>query len=117
MTHAALSAVPSTLRIPLAARALGDAMFPAVAVGDAHAARMLAAMGDDGQQWLSDRPSVYGVLARTQRFRALARQFLAEHPGGHVVNLGCVNLVKDWKAAVGLTAVAKKPGSVETGVV
>lgn len=89
MTHAALSAVPSTLRIPLAARALGDAMFPAVAVGDAHAARMLAAMGDDGQQWLSDRPSVYGVLARTQRFRALARQFLAEHPGGHVVNLGC----------------------------
>ena len=31
-----LSAVPSTLRIPLAARASGDAMFPQVAVRDAY---------------------------------------------------------------------------------
>lgn len=45
---ASLPAVPSTLRIPLAARALGDALFPAVAVGDAQAARLLAALGDDG---------------------------------------------------------------------
>lgn len=89
MTDAVLSAVPSTLRIPLAARALGDAMFPQVAVGDAHAARMLETMGDSGHQWLRDRPSVYGVLARTQRFRALAQQFLADHAAGQVVNLGC----------------------------
>ncbi len=85
----AMSAVPSTLRIPLAARALGDAVFPAMAVGDAQAARMLAALGDDGTQWLRDRASVYGVLARTRRFRELAGAFLAEHPDGHVVNLGC----------------------------
>ncbi len=85
----ALSAVPSTLRIPLAARALGDALFPQVAVGDAHAARLLAALGDDGQQWLDDRASVYGVLARTRYFRALAAEFLAVRPKGHVVNLGC----------------------------
>lgn len=87
--YAALSAVPSTLRIPLAARALGDAMFPALALGDVHAARILTALGDDGTQWLRDRHSVYGVLARTQRFRALAAQFLQANPDGHVVNLGC----------------------------
>lgn len=84
-----LPAVPSTLRIPLAARALGDALFPAVAVGDAQAARLLAALGDDGSQWLEDRASVYGVLARTRYFRTLARQFLRAHPGAQVVNLGC----------------------------
>jgi O-methyltransferase involved in polyketide biosynthesis len=87
--NAVLSAVPSTLRIPLAVRAFGDAMFPAVAVGDVHAAAMLAALGDDGAQWLRNRGSVYGVLARTRRFRELAAAFLARHPAGHVVNLGC----------------------------
>jgi O-methyltransferase involved in polyketide biosynthesis len=87
--YAALSAVPSTLRIPLAARAFGDAMFPALALGDAHAARILKALGDDGLEWLRDRHSVYGVLARTQRFRALAAQFLQARPDGHIVNLGC----------------------------
>lgn len=86
---ASLPAVPSTLRIPLAARALGDALFPAVAVGDAQAARLLAALGDDGSQWLQDRASVYGVLARTRYLRSLARQFLQAHPGARVVNLGC----------------------------
>ena len=87
--HAPLSAVPSTLRIPLAARAFGDAMFPALALGDAHAARILKALGDDGLEWLRDRHSVYGVLARTQRFRSLAAQFLQVHADAHVVNLGC----------------------------
>jgi O-methyltransferase involved in polyketide biosynthesis len=87
--YAALSAVPSTLRIPLAARAFGDAMFPALALGDAHAARILKALGDDGLECLRDRHSVYGVLVRTQRFRALAAQFLQVHPDAHVVNLGC----------------------------
>lgn len=86
---AGLSAVPSTLRIPLAARAFGDALFPRVAVGDAHAASALAAMGDDGRQWLQDLPTVYGILARTRRFRRLAAEFLASRPDGHVVNLGC----------------------------
>lgn len=86
---AALPAVPSTLLIPLAARALGDALFPAVAVGDAQAARLLAALGDDGSRWLQDRASVYGVLARTRYLRTLAQRFLQAHPGAQVVNLGC----------------------------
>ena len=39
----ALEAIPSTLRIPLAGRALGDRMFPQMAVHDRYAAATLAA--------------------------------------------------------------------------
>lgn len=84
-----LSAIPSTLRIPLAARALGDALFPELAVDDHHAVETLRNMGDDGRLWLQDRQSVYGVLARTRWFRDQARAFLANSPSAHVVNLGC----------------------------
>ncbi len=84
-----LSAVPSTLRIPLAARAFGDAMFPRMAIGDASAARLLATLEDQAPPLPRDRATVYGVLARTRCFRALARDFLQANPGGHVVNLGC----------------------------
>jgi O-methyltransferase involved in polyketide biosynthesis len=86
---APLSDVSETLRIPLAARALGDRLFPGMAVHDAHAARTLAQLGDDGSQWLRDRQSVYGMLARTRCFRGLAQDFLQRFPQGHVVNLGC----------------------------
>ncbi|UJJ32313.1 class I SAM-dependent methyltransferase [Halopseudomonas maritima] len=84
-----LAAVPSTLRIPLAARALGGTLFPQMAVEDRHAAAALARLGDDGQQWLKDPQSVYGTLARTQRFRDQARDFVAAHPSAHIANLGC----------------------------
>lgn len=84
-----LSAVPSTLRIPLAARALGGTLFPQMAVEDRYAADALARMGDDGQQWLRDRQSVYGTLGRTRRFRDQAQEFVAHHPDAHVCNLGC----------------------------
>lgn len=85
----ALEPVPSTLRIPLAARALGDAMFPEVAVGDAHAVAAFEALGEDPQPWLDDAASVYGVLARTLVFRSLAHEFFRRHPEGQGVNLGC----------------------------
>lgn len=89
-THSTtLSAVPSTLRIPLAARAQGASLFPQMAVDDQYAAKALAHLGDDGQQWLHDRQSVYGILARTRRFRDQARDFVARHPDAHIVNLGC----------------------------
>ncbi len=85
----AWSEVSSTLRIPLAARALGDALFPQMAVGDAYAGTMLAALGDDGAQWLHDLHGIYGCLARTKRFRALAADFLAQYPSAYIANLGC----------------------------
>lgn len=86
---AALSKVSSTLRIPLAARALGDVMFPRLAVGDAHAAAALAGLGDDGRAWVRDRMVVWGILKRTRLLREAVAGFLAREPDARVVNLGC----------------------------
>lgn len=85
----ALSAVPSTLRIPLAARALGGQLFPHMAVDDRYAADALQRLGDDGSQWLQDKQSVYGVLGRTRCLREQAQAFLQQTPQARVVNLGC----------------------------
>jgi O-methyltransferase involved in polyketide biosynthesis len=84
-----LSAVPSTLRIPLAARASGDAMFPQMAVRDAYAASILEKIRDEGHPLPEDRTTIYSILSRTRRFRSLAQEFLKQHPGGRVVNMGC----------------------------
>ena len=85
----ALPPVPSTLRVPLAARAFGDALFPRMAVGDAHARALMDALHDDGGQWLQDRYTVFAILARTRRIRELAEEYLAEHPDGRLVNIAC----------------------------
>ncbi|RSZ33252.1 MULTISPECIES: class I SAM-dependent methyltransferase [unclassified Variovorax] len=84
-----LSAVPSTLRIPLAARASGDAMFPQMAVRDAYAASILEQIRDDGHALPEDRATIYSILSRTRRFRSLAQDFLKLYPGARVVNMGC----------------------------
>lgn len=84
-----LSAVPSTLRIPLAARASGDRMFPQVAVRDAYAAGILEQIRDDGQALPEDRSTIYSILSRTRRIRGLAQDFMQQHPGARVVNMGC----------------------------
>ncbi len=85
----ALDPLCSTLLIPLAARAFGDARFPQVAVHDVYAAPALQRMGADVSHFLKDLPSVYGVLSRTQVFRQLASDFFQRHPGATGVNLGC----------------------------
>lgn len=87
--QSAANAVSDTLRIPLAARALGDALFPQVAVSDQHARQALQRLNDSGELWLKDRHSVYGVLKRTRIFRELAADYLSRYPQGTVVNLGC----------------------------
>jgi hypothetical protein len=53
-----LDGVPSTLLIPLVARAFGDDIFPGFAVGDAHAAQALAPLDVDVAPFLSDKVSV-----------------------------------------------------------
>lgn len=83
-----LNAVASTLLLPLAARAHGDAMFPAQALGDASAGRILRTLGSDVSTCLADRASVYGVLARTRILRELAQQFFHRSPQSIGVSLG-----------------------------
>lgn len=86
-----LDDIPSTLLIPLTARAYGDAFFPAYAANDAFAADVLRHL-DAGPQvdlFLRDRPSVFGVLARTQLIRRLAEAFFNRHPTAWGANLGC----------------------------
>ncbi|MBP8061906.1 MAG: class I SAM-dependent methyltransferase, partial [Polaromonas sp.] len=84
-----LDGVPSTLLIPLVARAFGDDIFPGFAVGDAHAAQALAQLDVDVAPFLSDKASVFGVLSRTRLFRQLAGEFFDRYPQALGVNLGC----------------------------
>lgn len=84
-----LNPVEETLRIPLACRAAGDKLFPHMAVQDAEASRLLAALNDDGSRWLKDRGSIYGTLARTRVFTQQAQAFLQQDPLAQVINLGC----------------------------
>jgi O-methyltransferase involved in polyketide biosynthesis len=81
-------ALARTLLIPLAARAHGDAMFPALAVGDGHAARLVAALNVDIAPFVADRHSVCGVLSRTRLLRAAAQAFFERHPRATGIALG-----------------------------
>lgn len=83
-----LAGLPSTLVIPLAARAAGDRLFPRMCVDDAHAPRLLQALGVDATPYLADRSSVYGVLARTRLIRDRARSFFDRYPRSLGVTLG-----------------------------
>ncbi len=84
-----LDGVPSTLLIPLVARAFGDDIFPGFAVGDVHAAQALAQLNVDVAPFLRDKASVFGVLSRTRLFRQLAGEFFDRNPQALGVNLGC----------------------------
>jgi O-methyltransferase involved in polyketide biosynthesis len=85
----ALGCIESTLLIPLAARALGDRLFPNMAVSDSDAATALAGLNVEVEDFLQDHLSVYGVLARTHILRELAQDFFNHNPRGWAVNLGC----------------------------
>ncbi|WP_255593569.1 class I SAM-dependent methyltransferase [Acidovorax sp. sic0104] len=87
--HASLPAVPSTLLIPLAARARGDRYFPWLACGDAVAAGLLERLGADVEGYLDDLPTVLNVLWRTRFIRDTAQGFFLLHPEARGVNLGC----------------------------
>lgn len=84
-----LTAVPSTLRIPLAIRALGGRLYPELAVDDRYATMALARMGDDEETWLQDKSSVYGTLKRIHCFCEQAQAFIHQHPQATIANLGC----------------------------
>lgn len=87
--HVQLHAVPSTLLIPLAARAHGARYFPWLDCHDAVAAGLLARLGTDVTATLGDPPTVLNVLWRTRAIREAGRVFFAQHPQALGVNLGC----------------------------
>lgn len=89
LERAQLHAVPSTLLIPLAARAHGGRYFPGMACGDAVAADILEQLGTDVTAILSDRPTVLNVLWRTRAIKEAGLAFFAQHPESLGVNLGC----------------------------
>ncbi|MDO9278556.1 MAG: class I SAM-dependent methyltransferase [Polaromonas sp.] len=64
-------------------------MFPTFAAGDAYAAPALRKMDVDVSPFLRDKPSVFGVLSRTQVFRQLASDFFERYPYAIGANLGC----------------------------
>jgi O-methyltransferase involved in polyketide biosynthesis len=85
----ALHAVPSTLLIPLAARAWGDERYPWLACGDQDARRLLACLEPGARAWLDDAWVVLNVLWRTRVLKEVAGRFFAAHPHAAGVNLGC----------------------------
>jgi O-methyltransferase involved in polyketide biosynthesis len=86
---ARLPAVPSTLLIPLAARAHGGRYFPWLDCADAVAAPLLERLAVDASATLDDLPTVLNVLWRTRAIKKAGAAFFAQHPHGQGVNVGC----------------------------
>lgn len=89
LDRAQLPAVPSTLLIPLAARARGGTYFPWLDCADAVAPALLRRLGTDVESYLDDLPTVLNVLWRTRAIKEAGAAFFAEHPEALGVNLGC----------------------------
>jgi hypothetical protein len=70
-----LSAVPSTLLVPLVARARGATLFPWLDPGDTQAQQVLQNLSSQVMALLQDRPSVLSVLWRTQLIKQIGRGF------------------------------------------
>ena len=89
LQRAQLPPVPSTLLIPLAARAHGGRYFPWLDCQDAVAPALLERLGADVNGTLDDLHTVLHVLWRTRAIREAGRTFFAAHPQALGVNLGC----------------------------
>ena len=89
LQRAQLPPVPSTLLIPLAARAHGGRYFPWLDCRDAVAPALLARLDADVNGTLDDLHTVLHVLWRTRAIQEAGRAFFAEHPQALGVNLGC----------------------------
>ena len=86
--RAQLRPVPSTLLIPLAARAWGGRYFPWMDCHDAVAIDLLDRLGADVRSTLNDLPTVLNVLWRTRAIKEVGQAFFAPRPQARGVNLG-----------------------------
>lgn len=83
-----LDSVPSTLMIPLAARALGGKSFSQWDPDDRAAVDLLAGCDWDPAPLLSDPAVVLNVLWRTAVIKDWGQRFFAAHPDSTGLNLG-----------------------------
>lgn len=84
-----LHAVPSTLLIPLAARAYGAQLYPWLDCHDVDARHLLDCLQTDWRPLLQDRVAVLNVLWRTRVIKAWAEAFFIRYPAATGVALGC----------------------------
>lgn len=84
----ALGDVPRTLLIPLAARAQGAALVPALDPQDHCAADVLARSGVQVQDIGGDMATVVNILWRTRLIKQSAQAFFSRHPQASGINLG-----------------------------
>lgn len=84
-----LPAVPSTLLIPLAARAAGPQQFPWLDCHDAHAANLLHCLDVNPERYVADAPTVINILWRTREIKTIGAAFFQRWPSALGVNLGC----------------------------
>lgn len=89
-THSirSLSAVSQTLLIPLYFRAL-ESQRPDALVRDPKAVELVGRLDCDFSDVQNMKNEQVNFLLRMREFDRLARAFLAEHPGGAIVDLGC----------------------------
>ncbi len=83
-----LGAIPSTLLIPLAARAKGADLFPQFDPHDLCANELLTSLRTNVQSYLNDWVCVLNVLWRTDLIKTMGGNFFEHHPNSHGVNLG-----------------------------
>lgn len=84
-----LDGVARTLLVPLACRAL-ETIRPDALLRDLRAVELFARLGG-GPDWLMgmSRLEQTFTMMRARQFDVYARDFLASHPGGAVVDVGC----------------------------
>lgn len=83
-----LNAIPSTLLIPLVARARGSLVYPWLDPNDAQAQHVVQQCGTLADPLLQDGISVLNVLWRTRLMKQLGEDFFKHFPASSGVNLG-----------------------------
>lgn len=75
--------------VTVAARALAPVVRPDLGFRDPTAERLVAALGIDPARLCTGEPLLVGTVARSLTLDRIARAFVAAHPRGRVLNLGC----------------------------
>lgn len=83
------SAVPETLLIPLAARAMQPRAFPELHLDDPVAAKWADRLGTELRRFESDRATMLASCVRTLWFDDQCAAFIQRHPRAVGVSIGC----------------------------